>query len=89
MSLKRLTTAFFGRVGFVDAKILTSPRIAALTVMNIFAYKSPENCPAQLIFTGHKRNDNTYLWSKFHEIVFKIEKVTDHKLLSNSIVITR
>ena len=89
MSLKRLTTAFFGRVGIVDAKILTSRRIAALTVLNIFAYQSPENCSTQLIFTGHKRNDNTYVWSKFYQIAFKIEKVTDHKLLSNSIVITR
>ena len=89
MSLKRLTTAFFGRVGIVDAKILTSRRMAALTVLNIFAYQSPENCSTQLIFTGHKRNDNSYAWSKFYQIAFKIEKVTDHKLLSNSIVITR
>ena len=53
MSLKRLTTAFFGRVGFVDAKILTGQRMAALTVLNIFAYQSPENCSTQLIFTEH------------------------------------
>ena len=89
MSLKRLATALFGWVWFVDAKILTSRRTAALTVLNIFAYQSPENCSTQFIFTGHKRNDNTYVWSKFYQIAFKIEKVTDHKLLSNSIVITR
>ena len=81
MPLKRLTTPFFGRVLFIDGKILTSRRIAALTVLNIFGYQSPENCSIQLIFTGHKRNDNTYVWSKFHQIAFKIEKVTDHKLL--------
>ena len=75
MSLKRLTTAFFGRVGFVDAKILTSRRIAALTVLNICAYQSSENCSTQFIFTEHKRNDNTYVWSKFYQIAFKIEKV--------------
>ena len=89
ISLKRFTTAFFGGVGFLDAKILTSRRIAAWIVLNIFAYQSPENCFTQLIFTVHKRNDNTYVWSKFDQIAFKIEKVTNHKLLSNSIVITR
>ena len=66
MSLKRLTTDFFRRLGFVDAIILTSRRIAALTVLNIFVYQSPENCSTRLIFTGHKRNDNTYVWFKFY-----------------------
>ena len=88
MSFKRLITTFFGRVGFADAKILTSRRIAASTVLNIFAYQLLESCSIHLIFTGHKRNDNTYVWFKFYQIAFKIEKVTDHKLLSNSIVIS-